>query len=101
MTHFFCITPDGLELNLKITPSSSKTCVQDVRDGRLRIKVAAAPEDGKANAELIAFLAKSLSIPKSAIKLKYGEKSRQKTLVIPADYAVVLKKLLTLENVHS
>ena len=98
MDNFFCITADGLELYLKVTPSSSKTCIQDVRNGRLRIKVAAAPEDGKANTELIAFLAKLLSIPKSAIILKTGEKSRQKTLILPAGCAELLKGLLPLEN---
>ena len=99
MTQFFCITRNGLELYLKVTPSASKTCIQDVRDGRLRIKVASAPEDGKANAELTSFLAKSLALPKNAIKLKTGEKSRQKTLILPADCAAVLKNLLPLENV--
>jgi uncharacterized protein (TIGR00251 family) len=66
-------------LDVQVTPGSSKNEILDVRGGRLRIKIAAAPEDGKANAELIAFLAKTLGIAKKEIAIIRGEKSRLKT----------------------
>lgn len=72
-----------LLLDVKAVPGASKTEIAGVRDGRLRIRVAAAAEDGKANAELIAFLAKALGCAKKDVVLYSGEKSRLKTLALP------------------
>jgi uncharacterized protein (TIGR00251 family) len=66
-------------LDIKVTPGASKNEVLDVREGRLRVKIAAAPEDGKANAELVSFLAKTLGIAKKDVTIIHGEKSRLKT----------------------
>ncbi|MDR2601337.1 MAG: DUF167 domain-containing protein [Spirochaetaceae bacterium] len=84
MNDFFAIKPEGVYLYCKITPAAAKNQIQDVKDGKLRIKIAAAPENGKANAGLSAFLAKLLRIPKNAVTIKSGEKSRQKTIFIPS-----------------
>lgn len=48
----------------------------------LKIAVAAQPEDGKANEELIKFLSKKLKIPKSQIEILRGETARIKVLRI-------------------
>jgi uncharacterized protein (TIGR00251 family) len=75
---------DCCVLRVKVTPGASKNALHDVRAGRLRVQIAAAPEKGKANAALIAFLAQTLGLPKSQITLTAGEKSRDKTLRLPA-----------------
>jgi uncharacterized protein (TIGR00251 family) len=75
-----------LWLNVKAVPGSSKTELAGVQEGRLRIKVAAAPEDGKANDCMVAFLAKLLGCRKKEILIKSGEKSRLKTIVLPLLY---------------
>lgn len=51
-------------------------------DGRsyLKVRVASPPVDGAANAALVAFLAKSLKIPRSAIRLVSGDTARVKRL---------------------
>jgi uncharacterized protein (TIGR00251 family) len=67
-------------LDIKVTPGASKNEILDVRESRLRVRVAAAPEDGKANAELVSFLAKTLGIAKKDITIIRGEKSRLKTI---------------------
>jgi uncharacterized protein (TIGR00251 family) len=67
-------------LDIKVTPGTSKNEILDVREGRLRVRIAAAPEDGKANAELMSFLAKTLGIAKKDITIFCGEKSRLKTV---------------------
>ena len=57
----------------------------------------AVPEDGKANAALIAVTAKTLKLPASRIKLAAGATSRVKTLVLsgdPAELAARLEALL-------
>lgn len=46
----------------------------------LRVRVASPPVDGAANAALIAFLAKTLKIPRSAVTLASGETARIKRL---------------------
>lgn len=56
----------------------------------LRIRVAAPPTEGKANAELRDFLAKTLKLPKSAVLLDKGDTSRHKTFTIPDEAAVRL-----------
>lgn len=70
-------------LDIKVTPGASKNEILDVREGRLRVKIAAAPEDGKANAELVSFLAKTLDVSRNRIAVVQGEKSRLKTLSLP------------------
>jgi uncharacterized protein YggU (UPF0235/DUF167 family) len=53
-------------------------------DGRpyLKIRVAGAPVEGEANAALIAFIAKSLRVPRSAVRLAAGATARLKRLEI-------------------
>jgi uncharacterized protein (TIGR00251 family) len=85
-------------LRVKATPGASKTEALGVRDGRLRVRIAAAPEDGRANAALIAFLAKQLGCPKNRIAIVVGEKSRLKTLALPA---AAEKKLLEIAGAPS
>ncbi|MDO9311068.1 MAG: DUF167 domain-containing protein, partial [Nitrosomonas sp.] len=48
----------------------------------LRIKLAAAPVEGKANAALLKFLAKHFDVPLSQVILRQGDKSRHKVIII-------------------
>ncbi|MBP1852271.1 uncharacterized protein (TIGR00251 family) [Rhizobium halophytocola] len=59
----------------------------------LKVRVAAAPEKGKANKALIALLAKSLKTAKSGISLISGDTSRQKILRIDGDPEDLIKRL--------
>lgn len=81
---------DCLLLDIKAVPGASKSAIGEVKEGRLKVKIAAAPEDGKANEALRSFLAKTLRIPKKDIELVSGEKSRLKTLRLPVS---VMEKL--------
>ena len=80
-----CIRISGgfLFLDVKVVPGASKSELAEIKDGRLKVRIAAAPEYGKANEELCSFLAKTLKIPKKDIGLVSGEKSRIKTLRLP------------------
>lgn len=79
--------PSAGIINLHVTPKSSKNqilgWITDA-DGKpvLKIRVAAPPEDGKANAELIKFLSKQWDISKSMLEITGGESSRHKRLKI-------------------
>ena len=72
-------------LEIKAVPGASKTEIAGVKDNRLRIRIVAAPEDGKANAELLAFLSKALGCPKRDLRLISGEKSRLKVVALPVE----------------
>jgi len=88
------IEGEWMYLDIKALPGASKNQWRGVQGGRLRVKVAAAPEDGKANGELCSFMAKALGCAKRDICLCRGERSREKTLRIPVDSVERFKVLL-------
>jgi len=69
-------------LAIKVTPNAGRNEIVGFKDGVLHIKVAAPPEKGKANKELIDFLAEKLAIRKSAVLVVKGQTSRHKIIVI-------------------
>ena len=69
-------------LQVKISPNAAKNSIEEFQGDLLRIRIAAPPDKGKANEELVAFLAKTLHIPKSRIKILSGHASRLKRLEI-------------------
>ena len=78
----------GVTLRLHIQPGAKKTEVAGLHGEALKIRLAAPPVDGKANACLLAFLADQLGVAKSAVSLISGETSRAKRVhvrgVVPA-----------------
>ena len=77
------VAGDFLFLNVRVVPGASKSSIVEVKDDKLKIRIAAVPEDGKANEELRSFLAKALEIPKRDIVIVSGEKSRIKIVQLP------------------
>jgi len=90
-----CFRDDGdkIRLEIKAVPGASKTELAGIKDGRLRIRIAAAPEDGKANAEMLNFLSKKIDCPKKDLQLLSGEKSRLKTIALPLERKAQLEKM--------
>lgn len=72
---------DGLILNLRISPNSSKNEVIKT-DDTLKIKITALPIDGKANKALIEYLSKLFKVPKSSFEILKGQTSKDKTILI-------------------
>jgi len=83
MGDWFRTTGDSIHIDIKAFPGACKNEFTGVRDSRLCVRLAAAPQDGKANACLREFLAKSLECAKRDISFIKGEKSRLKTLSAP------------------
>jgi uncharacterized protein (TIGR00251 family) len=94
MNNFFTLTEDKIHLALKVIPSSSKNQICEVKEKRLKIKIAAPAEDGKANEELRSFLSKQLECAKKDILLVAGEKSRLKTVAVPLKTKEKLENLI-------
>ncbi|MCY1645910.1 DUF167 domain-containing protein [Caulobacter sp. SL161] len=86
----------AVTLVVRLTPRGGRDAAEGWAldaDGRpyLKVRVASPPVEGAANAALIAFVAKTLKIPRSAVRLAAGETARLKRLelegVDPADVA--------------
>lgn len=75
-------TPDGVIISVKVIPKASFNAIVGSQNDELRIRIAAVPEKGKANEELIAFFAKYFKISKSKIKILSGESSAHKKILI-------------------
>ena len=74
---------DGvLELFCHLQPKASRDEFAGLHGERLKVRIKAAPIDGKANAALIKFLAKQFAVPKSQVEIVSGDSSRQKTVAI-------------------
>jgi uncharacterized protein (TIGR00251 family) len=77
------VAVDGrLTLTLHIQPGAKKTEVAGEHGDALKIRLAAPPVDGKANAALLAFIAERLGVSKNAVTLKSGQTSRRKVVEV-------------------
>lgn len=75
--------PDGtLLLRLFVQPRASKNQMAGLHNDALKIRLTSPPVEGKANKAVIAFLAKKLHLPKSAVVIKSGLQNREKQVVI-------------------
>ena len=64
----------------------------------LRVRVSAVPDKGRANAAVVALLAKALGVPKSAVTVVSGETARTKTLAVIGDGAALTQALDALDS---
>jgi uncharacterized protein len=74
-----------LRLKVKVIPGAPKNQILGLRGEELVIKVAEAPERGKANQELVKFLAATLGCRKNEIGLLSGETSHHKVIELADD----------------
>ncbi|RTL72538.1 MAG: DUF167 domain-containing protein [Hyphomicrobiales bacterium] len=89
--------PAGLRLDVRLTPKAGRDEVSGLGDGPegpvLKVRVRAVPEDGKANAALIATVADWLGLPKSSLALASGGKSRNKALLLNGDPEALVARI--------
>ena len=71
---------DGVSLSLAITPRAGRDEITGMAGGSLRVHIKASPVEGKANEALLAFLAKQLGVPRSALSIVTGMSSRHKVV---------------------
>ena len=72
--------PGGVMLAVRVTPRARKNEIVGVAGEAIKVKLAAPPVEGAANAALCAFLAEQLGVRKSAVTLVAGQASRQKVV---------------------
>lgn len=89
----------SVSFDVRVTPRAKRARVGPVVDGCLKIAVTAAPVDGEANAAVIAYLAKTLDVPRSRVFIRRGDSSRRKSVRIDglsaAQVASVVATLMT------
>lgn len=82
------VEANALILSVHVQPSAKRTEVAGLHgegaQQRLKIRLGAPPVDGKANAELLRFLAEAFGVPLRNVTLRNGETSRRKTVRVEA-----------------
>ncbi|MBI4468172.1 MAG: DUF167 domain-containing protein [Acidobacteria bacterium] len=80
--------------NVSVQPRASRNEIAGVREGACRIRLTAAPVDGRANKALVEMLASALGAPKSNIAIVRGETSRRKVVSVAGLKAARILELL-------
>jgi uncharacterized protein len=94
-------TKDGVIVTIKLTPKARGAGIDGVAEDLgpegprsvLKLRVTEAPESGKTNAAMIALLAKSWRLPKSAFTIVAGETSRLKRVRIAGEPQTLLRAI--------
>lgn len=98
---FFRPCAHGVEIAVRVLPKAGRERIAGLRpdaDGGLRlvIRTTAPPEKGRANAAVIALLAKALGVPKTAVRVVCGQAAREKTVRVAGPAAALAAKLVAL-----
>ncbi len=70
----------GAVFELRVTPRAGRVRLHRDCDGRIHVRVTEAPDDGKANAAVLAALARALGVAKGRLTLVRGASARTKTV---------------------
>jgi uncharacterized protein (TIGR00251 family) len=89
---------EGIIINVKVIPRSSKTALEGIQNGALRIRLTSPPVENAANRDLVKFLSGKLKVPKSAVQIVGGAKSREKKLALFGVKEVDILKLITVNK---
>ena len=67
---------------VRVTVRASRSAIEGEWQGALKVRLAAAPVEGRANEALRSLLAEHLNVPLSAVEIVAGERSRTKRVRI-------------------
>lgn len=87
-------TPDGVILRLLVQPGAGDTRAVGRHGNALKMRVAAVPERGRANDEVVRFLAELFETKKAEVQLKSGDTSRNKTVLLKGFDAETVERRL-------
>ena len=89
-------TSEGVVLNVRVITRAGRSGLAGTRDNALLIRLNAPPVEGAANAELLDVLSDILHVPKRALTIVSGQRSRSKRVLVSGlDIAVVERRLRT------
>lgn len=82
MSRYFYWQEQDLYLLVRVQPRSAQDQINGVLNNRLKIKLTAPPVDGKANTQLVKYLARQFRIPASRVAVISGHTGQNKKLMI-------------------
>jgi uncharacterized protein (TIGR00251 family) len=96
------LSPDGIRgcgdevlLEVLVVPRASRSEVVGWDpDGRLRVRLAAPPVEGRANRALLKFLAGEIGVASGKLRVSRGESSRRKTVAVSGVSLEAVRKAL-------
>jgi uncharacterized protein (TIGR00251 family) len=94
----FMPVDDGVRVAIRVAPKSAANRIQGAARNAtggslLKVAVTAPPEDGKANAALIALIAKTWRLPKRAVTIAAGATARRKLVHLAGDPKQLITQL--------
>lgn len=81
-------------VSVRVTPGAKQSCVQGELAGRLKVRVAAPAEAGRANAAVVAVVARALGLPATHVGIVAGHGSRDKVIAFTGIDEVSLRSRL-------
>jgi len=87
-------TTAGVEFDVRVIPRARKTAIAGLRDDAVVVRLAAPPVEGAANDALVAFVAEWLAVPRRAVHILSGERSRRKRLAVDGASADLIRARL-------
>ena len=85
----------GLSFEVAVQPRSSRAAIEGEYGGALKIRLTAPPVEGSANKQCVELIAKALGVPKSAVEIVSGKRSKRKRVRIRHGDAPAAEKKLT------
>lgn len=82
MPYISLLTDKTVLLRLHVQPKASKSRIIGLHDGCLKLAVASPPVEGRANKEVVKYLATVLGVPGRDVILKSGAQSRKKRVIV-------------------
>jgi len=83
---------------VRLQPRAKRNAIVDERDGVLRVSVAAAPVDGRANAALCKLIAKRAGVARGQVSVVRGERSREKVVQVEGMPSEELRRALGMQD---
>lgn len=84
----------AVRLQIKVVPGAAQSSIAGWLGDRLKLRVNAAPEQGKANVAVEALIAETLGLHKTAVRIVAGKTSTRKTLEVSGMTASTIEKIL-------
>ncbi len=102
MTHWLDVRErgDGVRFAVHVRPRSPRSVVEGLREGALRVRLAAPPVDGAANEELVRLLADVLGVAKRDVSIAAGASSRSKLVDVRGVSVESVRSLVTEVESH-
>lgn len=85
---------DGVTFSVHVQPRASKNGICGIQGDAIKLRLTSPPVEGEANRLCTEYLAKLLKVPKSAVTIIAGDKSRHKTIRVSGATAQAVRDLL-------